>query len=240
MVSFEMFIGVTLAIIWTADVAALIYTGVLLKTAALDRGIMLRPASTTLEKDKAAKLNAFRQRWPLTLANMFFFKPVIAVGGLILTRSLISLSYSHWLWVLYEFVAILLIADFVFYWVHRWMHVNKLVYKKVHLVHHRANRPLPTDYMYESPIEIMLENTGTFAAILILQFIQPVSFLSVWLYGAFRAVHAVQTHSGVVFPGPLFRLSGTEEHDLHHFKYNGNYAFMFKFFDRALGTLLKP
>lgn len=240
MVTFETFIVVTVGIIWAADLLSLAYTYVVLKTSWLDGSIMLRPASTNIAKDKAAKFNAFRQRIGLTIANMVFFKPAIAVGGLYLTRRFISLEYTSLAWVLAEFALICLLGDAVFYWVHRWMHVNKAVYKHVHLVHHKANRPFPSDYMYVSPIEIMLENTGTFVAILLLQFIQPVSFLSLWIYGAIRAVHAVQTHSGVELKWlPSLRLGGTEEHDLHHFKYNGNYAFMFKFYDRMFGTYLK-
>ena len=46
---------------------------------------------------------------------------------------------------------ILIFDDTFFYFLHRFMHDNKYIYKKIHKIHHRANSPIPIDYLYVHP-----------------------------------------------------------------------------------------
>jgi sterol desaturase/sphingolipid hydroxylase (fatty acid hydroxylase superfamily) len=56
------------------------------------------------------------------------------------------------------------------------------------------------DYVYAHPLEIMIENSGTFVGILLLG---HVSFTTIWLFGIIRVIHAVHSHSGVSGMDPL-------------------------------------
>jgi sterol desaturase/sphingolipid hydroxylase (fatty acid hydroxylase superfamily) len=235
MINVETNIAVTVLITFSGDVLAAAYTFFILKTPLFDKLIILR-TRIALADDKRLKLKALRKQARLTLANVFFFKPLFIVVGLYLTRSFISLTFDRPWKILLDIVLISVISDSCFYFMHGWMHQNKFLFKKIHKLHHCAIRPLPIDYMYEHPLEILIENSGTFLGIMILG---HVSCLTLWIYGAVRVVHAVQVHSGIRFTRwPNYVMSGTEEHDLHHFRLNGNYAFIFHLYDRIFRSTL--
>ena len=51
----------------------------------------------------------------------------------------------------FEIIVVLMIDDIFFYLFHRMMHENKYIYRKIHKIHHRANTPIPIDYIYVHP-----------------------------------------------------------------------------------------
>src|SRR5207248_4016722 len=53
----------------------------------------------------------------------------------------------------FEIVAILLVYDFAYYWMHRLMHHKKLM-KYVHAVHHEVHNPTAMESFYLHPIEL--------------------------------------------------------------------------------------
>ena len=139
---------------------------------------------------------------------------------------------------IFPLFVILIFDDTFFYFLHRFMHENKYIYKKIHKIHHRANSPIPIDYIYVHPIEWMSGFIGPFIGILLLG---GISIYTFWLYFIIRNLHELDIHSGLKssFLNRSFPFSGTNEHhDLHHAKRNGNYASTFTFWDSLFKTRL--
>jgi len=133
---------------------------------------------------------------------------------------------------------ILIFDDTFFYFLHRLMHENKYIYKKIHKIHHRANSPIPIDYLYVHPLEWMSGFIGPFIGILLLG---GVSIYAFWLYLIVRNLHELDIHSGLKssFLNRLLPFSGTNEHhDLHHAKRDGNYSSTFTLWDTIFRTKL--
>ena len=136
--------------------------------------------------------------------------------------------------IIFELFIVLLFDDTFFYFLHRLMHRNKFIYNKIHKIHHRANAPIPIDYIYVHPLEWMSGFIGPFIGILLLG---GVSIYSFWLYLLVRNFHELLIHSGLKSIYIKFPFYGTNEHhDLHHAKRDGNYASTFTFWDYFLKT----
>ena len=137
-----------------------------------------------------------------------------------------------------QLFVILLFDDTFFYFLHRLMHENKYIYKKIHKIHHRANSPIPIDYLYVHPLEWMSGFIGPFIGILLLG---GVSIYAFWLYLIVRNFHELDIHSGLKssFLNRSLPFSGTNEHhDLHHAKRDWNYSSTFTLWDTIFRTKL--
>ena len=149
----------------------------------------------------------------------------------------VNTSFSY-LNLFVQLFIILIFDDTFFYFLHRLMHENKYIYKKIHKIHHRANSPIPIDYLYVHPLEWMSGFIGPFIGILLLG---GVSIYAFWLYLIVRNLHELDIHSGLKgsFLNRLLPFSGTNEHhDLHHAKRDGNYSSTFTLWDTIFRTKL--
>ena len=136
----------------------------------------------------------------------------------------------------FEVLFILIVDDMFFYVLHRLMHENKYIYRKIHKIHHRASTPFPSEYLYTHPLEWMTGMIGPFIGIFLLQ---GVSIYSFWLILIIRNLHELDIHSGLKssYLTKYFPFSGTNEHhDLHHSILDGNYASSFSFWDKMFKT----
>lgn len=60
-------------------------------------------------------------------------------------------------------LAIVVVLDDVwFYWMHRWMHRQPGLYRRIHKQHHEAFAPVPIEYIYVHPLELAAGTVGTF------------------------------------------------------------------------------
>ena len=138
--------------------------------------------------------------------------------------------------IILQLFIILIFDDTFFYFLHRLMHENKFIYKKIHKIHHRANSPIPIDYIYVHPLEWMSGFIGRFIGILI---VGGVSIYSFWLYLLVRNFHELSIHSGLKTSFIKFPFYGTNEHhDTHHARPDGNYASTFTLWDVLFKTKL--
>lgn len=137
-----------------------------------------------------------------------------------------------------EFLAIVLIHDAYFYWVHRAMHTRWL-FRRVHRVHHKSRTPTPwAAYAFAAP-EAVIE-----AAILPLSsLVLPMHELTVLLFVTHMIVRNVIGHAGIeLFPSwwlknPLTRqITTTTHHDLHHSHGGYNFGLYFTWWDRWMKT----
>ena len=142
--------------------------------------------------------------------------------------------------VIAQLAVIFIIDDTFFYFIHRLIHVNKFLYKKIHRIHHEANMPIAIDYIYAHPIEWMVGYIGPFIGIFLYG---GVSIYTFWLYLIIRNLHEIFVHSGIkssFFMYKIFPLfANNEHHDIHHSKYECNYASTLTLWDTLFKTRIK-
>ncbi len=134
-----------------------------------------------------------------------------------------------------QVIAILLVYDFMFYWIHRGFHTPFLM-KHVHYVHHKVRFPTAVDDYYLHPVDTFWVTT---IFLLSVAFIGPLStntFLAtlfVWVF-----INNI-LHSGLNWPHPVLRPINflARMHDVHHGPSpRSNFGSIFPFWDMMFGT----
>ncbi len=155
------------------------------------------------------------------------------------TNTYANISDYGWVYYVFTWVWMLFIHDTYFYWMHRAMH-HPVLFKHVHLVHHKSTNPSPwTAYAFH-PLEGVLE-----AAILpILAFTLPVHRSAIAWFFLFQIVYNVYGHLGFeLYPKGFHKtwigrwINTSVAHNQHHGKFDGNYGLYFLFWDRMMGTI---
>lgn len=170
---------------------------------------------------------------------------VIVAGLLVLAWPLLRLSGIHagerpdWWVILLMLAFFMVLDDFLYYWMHRWMHSNKWLLKKVHSVHHRLRNPFSLAGNYFHWLELVMTLAVALAGPILLN--AHVEVLYLWLI--IRQFEAADGHTGYDFPGDPGHLmpgyQGALYHDFHHSHYQGNYAGFFNYLDRFFDTYVK-
>jgi sterol desaturase/sphingolipid hydroxylase (fatty acid hydroxylase superfamily) len=147
--------------------------------------------------------------------------------------------HSYGLWYLaVSFVAVLIIQDTYFYFIHRIFH-HPLFFKWMHLGHHRSGDPTPWSSFAFDPPEAIIQALF-FVAIV---FVVPLHFITLIALMMTMTMWAVLNHLGFeLFPasskshwlGKWF--IGSTHHSIHHRKYNLHYGLYFTLWDKLLGT----
>lgn len=136
------------------------------------------------------------------------------------------------------FLAFLIIDTWQFF-LHRYMHMNKFLYRHMHSVHHRLYVPYAWGALYNSVLEgFLLDTLGTGVAHLATGLTARESVL---LY-TFSTMKTVDDHCGYALPWDPFQLlfpNNAIYHDIHHqhfgIKTNFSQPF-FIFWDKLFGT----
>lgn len=147
-------------------------------------------------------------------------------------------------WIALETLALLILHDAYFYWVHRLMHLPS-IYAATHRLHHASVRPTVwTSYNFAP-----LETLGEFAFVpLVLAIagatIGGIHAATLLVFGTIYVVMNLYHHSGVeILPAwwttsPWTKwISTSTFHFLHHSENRGNFGFYFNVWDRVCGTL---
>ncbi len=137
-----------------------------------------------------------------------------------------------------SFVALLLLQDTYFYFIHRLFH-HPLLFKWLHQGHHRSGEPTPwTSFAFDPP-EALFQALFFIAIV----FIIPLHFITLLAALITMTIWAVVTHLGFeLFPSsfPLHWLGkwfiGPKHHLIHHRKYIVHYGLYFTLWDKVLGT----
>ncbi len=192
-----------------------------------------RPCRLTYQERKP--LIAFNVITVCALAALFF-----TVFDFMLT---LSLDIPWWM-IAVQVLCIMLVDDAWFYIIHRTIHENKYLFKKIHSIHHRVRTPLPLDHLYVHPLEWIISILGIgFACIGIYLVLGYVSAYAVFIYSTMRVFHEIDIHSGIRSYFSELKwlkwIGSAEHHELHHTKFHGNYSSTFKFWDKLLKTELK-
>ena len=178
------------------------------------------------------------QRMPLFLFNVSILI-ILNILGLYFLKDVFIKGYISIPVVFLEVFVVLLIDDFFFYVLHRIMHENKYIYKTIHKIHHRANAPIPIEYIYVHPLEWMLGMIGPFIGMIL---IGGISLESYMIYLIIRNMHEIHIHSGIktsTFLKFLPFYGTNEHHDMHHAKREGNYSSTFTLWDILFDSKIK-
>ncbi|MFO0551616.1 MAG: sterol desaturase family protein [Polyangiaceae bacterium] len=115
---------------------------------------------------------------------------------------------------IFQAAAILVIYDFVYYWLHRTMHIQALM-RFVHGIHHRAKNPSALESFYLHPAELL---AGLALLMLSTWIVGPVHVYAFAVCFFIYSTLNILIHSGLQFGHPLLRPIDalTAKHYVHH------------------------
>ncbi|OMP00594.1 Fatty acid hydroxylase [Corchorus olitorius] len=143
------------------------------------------------------------------------------------------------LWeILSQLIAYILIEDYTFYWLHRFLH-TEWGYEKIHHVHHEFNAPIGISAPYVHWAEIFVLGLPTSLGPLVI----PCHMITLYLWIIVRALDAIHIHSGYEFPWNPINLIpmyvSAEYHDYHHYvgkQSQSNFASVFTYCTMIITT----
>jgi Delta7-sterol 5-desaturase len=141
-------------------------------------------------------------------------------------------------YLIFSIFLILVIEDTYFYWTHRLLHHPKL-YHHIHKIHHYSVDPTPfTTYSFHP-----LEATILFLGQILATSIFPVHDLALGIWAGLTLFNSVVIHLGYEIYPQWFTQSWltnwktpSTHHNMHHEKFKGNYALIFTWWDKLMGT----
>jgi len=135
-----------------------------------------------------------------------------------------------------QFIAAMIIIDCWEYWIHRWMHINKFLYRNIHASHHRLVFSYAFGALYSNPIEsLLLDTLGGVVAVVASGMDMDLATLFICL----STMKTIDDHSGYTFPfNPFHRFrNNSKYHDYHHKIPMSNFSQpYFTFWDVLCGT----
>ncbi len=149
-----------------------------------------------------------------------------------------DISLHGWLYLVGSVVAMIVVQDTYFYWVHRLMHRAPLLWK-VHATHHRSHNPTPwTAYAFD-PGEALIH--ALFMPLFVA--VVPMHVSGLFAFTAHMMLRNAIGHCGYeLFPKgwadrPILGLvTMVTHHDMHHEHAPRNFGLYFTWWDRFMGT----
>ena len=146
-------------------------------------------------------------------------------------------EYGYW-YLPVSILAVLLVHETYYYWLHRAMHIPK-IYKVVHKVHHNSLSSTPWTAFSFHPWETILE-----ALILpIILIVIPLNIYLLLFYLIFMTFSSMVNHLDIEIYPASFRRSkfgkmwiDATHHHFHHKEFTTNYGLYFTFWDKWMGT----
>lgn len=146
-------------------------------------------------------------------------------------------EYPLW-YIPVSIVIYLLLHDFYYYGLHKWMHSSPLL-RKFHMAHHKSVRTTAFTSFSFHPVESLLQAVILPAIIMVL----PMSVVAVFISLFLMTLSAIINHAGLeIYPrGKYFGFVnklfiGATHHDHHHRNLKKNFGLYFTFWDRWMKT----
>ncbi|KAJ0965113.1 hypothetical protein J5N97_026251 [Dioscorea zingiberensis] len=140
-----------------------------------------------------------------------------------------------------QFMVAMVVMDTWQYFIHRYMHLNKFLYKHVHSKHHTLVVPYAFGALYNHPLEGLLLDTVGGALSFLVSGMTPRTGI---FFFSFATIKTVDDHCGLWLPGNILHVffsNNSAYHDVHHQLYGSKYNFSQPFFvmwDKILGTYM--
>ncbi|KAI8816364.1 fatty acid hydroxylase superfamily-domain-containing protein [Fimicolochytrium jonesii] len=141
--------------------------------------------------------------------------------------------------VVMKLVAAALMLDSYQYWMHRWMHTNRWLYRTFHSVHHELTVLYAYGALYNHPVEgFLMDSIGSGVPALILD-MHP---WTATIFFCLATLKTVDDHCGYALPWDPFQRffrNNAVYHDIHHWGKGRLYNFsqpFFTFWDVWMGT----
>ena len=136
-----------------------------------------------------------------------------------------------------EALAVIVLYDFLYYFVHRYAFHEWRLLRSAHAIHHASQNPRVIDALLLHPIETFLGLALLYLSILAVGGIHLFTFAPI--FAAYTTLN-VFNHAGVALPWFPFKTIGSLaiKHDRHHHSMlSGNYASITPLPDYVFGTL---
>ncbi|TPX36145.1 hypothetical protein SmJEL517_g01671 [Synchytrium microbalum] len=168
------------------------------------------------------------------VAIQHVFQAIVALGIAVVARPSSDApprQIEEWYIMIPKIVIAALLLDTYQYWMHRWMHLNRYLYRTIHSVHHELTAPYAFGALYNHPLEGLLMDTVGGAVPSILLDMHP------WTSTIFFTVATLKTvddHCGYTLPWDPFQAmfpNNAAYHDLHHYGKGIRYNFSQPFFN---------
>ena len=231
-------IGITLAISVGCNLLAGIASFLLLHTNLFQGGRIQGQTDGEISSQRLL----FRRRFPLIGLNLSILV-LLTVAGLTLGYDAFDFGWQGIPAVAAQFLLLVVIDDTWFYFLHRSLHRNAWLFRKIHRIHHRASAPFPLEYIYVHPLEWTLRAAAIPVGLGVIHVLNgSISTHAFWAFSFWMNIHEIAIHSGMrsVFGHLIPFFATTEIHDRHHLKARGNYASTFTIWDRLLKTADPP
>ena len=140
-----------------------------------------------------------------------------------------------------QFIVAMVVMDTYQYFVHRYMHTNKFLYKHVHSQHHTIVVPYAFGALYSNPLEGFFMDTASATLGFVASGMTPRTAI---FFFSLANLKTVDDHCSMWLPGnPLHLVFGnnTAFHGIHHQLYGNKYNFSQPFFvhwDKIFGTYM--
>lgn len=192
--------------------------------------------------DKRLSIPKFIKRTRFAIFNFFLMSLVTCSSIYLIGDDFFSYNENSFISIVIGFMIMVVVDDFWFYCIHRIMHEIPFLYKRIHIVHHKAIPPIPMDYLFAHPIEAMGASMGlAWGMLALILLFGQVSILVFGLYTFYRTMHELAVHSGMtVIPEKYLGLIGSSKHHyLHHKRLKGNYASGLTYLDKVFKTYIQ-
>ena len=141
-----------------------------------------------------------------------------------------------------QVIALIVLHDAWFYWMHRALHAPAL-FRVMHMAHHRSRTPTSWAAYSFATGEAVTEALVIPAMFLIIAALAPVQQWAVFIFLGHQIARNAIGHSGHELAWSGFTrnpwtgwLTTTTHHDLHHSEGRHNYGLYFTWWDRWMGT----
>lgn len=141
-----------------------------------------------------------------------------------------------------QVLAMIVLHDFWFYWMHRSLH-HKWLFRRAHATHHISRTPTSWAAYSFAPLEAVAEAIYIPFMLIMLSLVTPLYGLAVFIFLGHQIARNVIGHSGFELAWPGFTrsrwtgwLTTTTHHDLHHTEGGSNFGLYFTWWDKMMGT----
>lgn len=181
-----------------------------------------------LEREGGINWEKYHHAIKVVLFNQITITPIAYTIFEPIRNYMGTIEDPTWFQYVFQLSGTIFLNELIFFYTHFLFH-SKFFYKHFHKIHHEWNMPVAVRAFYCHPVEYFCCNM---TAGLIPPMLMMMNDAQLCLWIVLGTLNLVKAHSGFVG-------WGSEEHDLHHSKFNYNYGVL-NIFDKLHKTYLKP